>query len=662
MLGPEFQINTTTVGRQDRPAVAAGGDGNFVVVWKDYDPGFLHPRISGQRFDADGSAQGAEFQVTNQAPYAPREPAVAVADAGEFVVIWERPGAAATEFDVFGQRFSATANKLGGEFQVNTYTPGRQRYPAVSMQTGGDFVVVWQGPAQDGSRYGILGQRFDASGVRVGSEFKVNSFTASDQQHPAVAADAEGNFVVAWGSYQSDDWDIHGRRFDAAGVPRANEFQVNTFTTHQQWVPSVASDSAGNFVVAWSSAGQDAPTGFGAFAQRFGATGERVGQEFQVNTYTSNYQNDPKVAIDDSGEFVVAWQSYSGQDGSPGPGIFGQRFAFAGGPVGHEFQVNTFTPFAQAHPAIASGRDGHFVVAWNSVEQDGSDDGVFGQRLDTPVPACHAGVDALCLHNNRFRVEVSWRDDAGRTGAGRAVPFTDDSGLFWFFTPDNLEVLIKVIDGCELNQHFWVYAGATTDVEYRITVTDTATGLSRQYANALGHRAAAITDSAAFASCNVQSASRQKPTAAELTPLSVGGFGTAPSTLSSPVAPLPSFPELEAVTSAEEDTLFLRNGRFRVRISWHDYAGRSGTGWAVPFAEESGMFWFFAPDNIEFLVKIIDGCSLNSRYWVYAAATTDVEYTMNVTDTLGLATRTYSNPLGTASPAITDSSAFATCP
>ena len=75
------------------------------------------------------------------------------------------------------------------------------------------------------------------------------------------------------------------------------------------------------------------------------------------------------------------------------------------------------------------------------------------------------------------------------------------------------------------------------------------------------------------------------------------------------------------------------------------------------------MFWFFDANNLEFLVKVINGCGLNSRYWVYAAATTDVEYTMTVTDTLrNNTTRTYFNSLGTASPAITDSSAFATCP
>ena len=82
----------------------------------------------------------------------------------------------------------------------------------------------------------------------------------------------------------------------------------------------------------------------------------------------------------------------------------------------------------------------------------------------------------------------------------------------------------------------------------------------------------------------------------------------------------------------------------------------------MPYATESGMFWFFDRDNIEVVVKVIDGCGLNDRYWVYAAATTDVAYTLTVTDTAQDRTKTYTNLLGTASPAITDSAAFATCP
>ena len=114
---------------------------------------------------------------------------------------------------------------------------------------------------------------------------------------------------------------------------------------------------------------------------------------------------------------------------------------------------------------------------------------------------CPADGDTLCLNSDRFRVEVTWRNYANQTGSGQAVPFRNDSGLFWFFGPSNIEMLIKVINACGFNQRYWVYAAATTDVEYTLTVTDTVANTSRQYYNTLGNRAAAITDSSAFATC-----------------------------------------------------------------------------------------------------------------------------------------------------------------
>ena len=133
---------------------------------------------------------------------------------------------------------------------------------------------------------------------------------------------------------------------DPAGV----EFQVNSHTTSAQWVPGVASDANGNFVVVWASDGQDG-SGHGVFGQRFGASGVPQGSELQVNSYTTGQQFDPAVGSDASGNFVVTWESI--QDGSA-LGIFGQRFSTSGLPQGAEFQVNSYTTNDQFLPAVAS--------------------------------------------------------------------------------------------------------------------------------------------------------------------------------------------------------------------------------------------------------------------------------------------------------------------
>jgi ELWxxDGT repeat protein len=110
---------------------------------------------------------------------------------------------------------------------------------------------------------------------------------------------------------------------------------------------------------------------------------------------------------------------------------------------------------------------------------------------------CVAGPDRLCLNGGRFAVTASWRDFAGNTGSGTAVPLSGDTGYFWFFGEGNVEVVLKVLDGRPLNQKFWVFYGALSNVEYMVTVTDTTTGTVRQYRNPSG-QFASVADTSAF--------------------------------------------------------------------------------------------------------------------------------------------------------------------
>jgi hypothetical protein len=109
--------------------------------------------------------------------------------------------------------------------------------------------------------------------------------------------------------------------------------------------------------------------------------------------------------------------------------------------------------------------------------------------------------------------------------------------------------------------------------------------------------------------------------------------------------------------------LCLDQGRFKVAVNWRQAGGQTGVGKVVSGAtSDSGLFWFFAPTNYEVMVKVLDGCGVNGRHWVFFLATTNVGFTVTVTDTQTQQVRTYDNPPGTVSPVITDTSAFATCP
>src|SRR5206468_1725160 len=205
--------------------------------------------------------------------------------------------------------------------RVNTFTTNHQTLPSVAADSSGNFVVVWESYTQDGSSFGVFGQRYASSGAPLGPEFRVNTFTTSYQGAPSVASDASGNFVVVWMSYTQDgsSFGVFGQRYARSAYPLLFQSRVNTFTTNHQTLPSVAADSSGNFVVVWGSLGQDGSS-TGIFGQRFASSGAALGPEFRVNTFTTNYQNRPSVASDSAGNFVVVWYSYM-QDGD-GFGVF----------------------------------------------------------------------------------------------------------------------------------------------------------------------------------------------------------------------------------------------------------------------------------------------------------------------------------------------------
>lgn len=115
---------------------------------------------------------------------------------------------------------------------------------------------------------------------------------------------------------------------------------------------------------------------------------------------------------------------------------------------------------------------------------------------------------------------------------------------------------------------------------------------------------------------------------------------------------------------ADEETLCLgENGRFEVRVEWRSQLNESGSGTPAELdRRDSGLFYFFHPDNLELLVKVLDACTLSDRFWVFAAATTNVEFTLRVTDSVTGISKRYFNPLGKAAQPIQDVDAFATCP
>jgi hypothetical protein len=389
-LGSQFQVNTSTSLLQVGSSVGVDAAGNFVVVWWGFDSlgnDDSNSSIQGQRYDRVGDPIGGEFQVNSYTTAAQTGPAVAIAPDGRFVVAWTSNGSVGKDnlsTSIQAQRFSTAGSPVGGQFQVNTYSGNIQASPRAAIDTDGSFIVVWRSNGSygtDTSSTSVQGQRYDAAGVAQGDEFQVNTYTSNSQTYPSIGIDSDGHFIVVWHSNGSSGTDtssnsIQAQRYDAAGIPVGDEFQVNSYTTGTQWNPSVAVGTEGDFVVAWWSAGSDGTDsdGYSVQARRFDADGLAVGAEFQVNTYTTTGQTFPMVVSDSESNFVVTWTSYgsSGTD-TDSSSIFAQSFSANGARIGDEFQVNTYTTSSQRLSSIGGNADGTFVVAWDSYGSAGTD-------------------------------------------------------------------------------------------------------------------------------------------------------------------------------------------------------------------------------------------------------------------------------------------------
>jgi hypothetical protein len=375
-IGSEFQVNTYTTGSLGYPSVAASAAGSFMVVWDSYPRDGSESDVWARLFDASSTPLSAEFLLSAYATGFQGAPRIATQPGGGFVVVWHS-NHEGSYTRIFARRFDATGAPSGAEFRVNTDTSATQSIPDVDTDGTGDFVVAWQGQQGDFA-YNVWARRFNDAGAALGAEFRVNSFTTSSQVRPRVAVDAAGNFVVVWHGFgeDGDDFGVAGQRYDAAGLAVGGEFQVNTHTASTQSYADVASDAAGNFVVTWMSYAEDGDN-LGVFARRYDTAGT-PGGAFRVNAYTQYSQRAPAITADASGAFVVAWHS-EWQDGQE-QAVIGARVSPQGVP-GAEFRLNTYTTGYQVVPALAADNGGNVVAVWLSEGQDGSGDGVFGQRF-----------------------------------------------------------------------------------------------------------------------------------------------------------------------------------------------------------------------------------------------------------------------------------------
>ncbi|HSX55706.1 MAG TPA: hypothetical protein VLG14_10440, partial [Sphingomonas sp.] len=364
-VGNEIQVNTVVGGFSMDPTTTRLASGNYVVIWSDNGatPQDSSASVRGQLFAADGSKIGGEFLVNTVTPGPQFYGTVTSLASGGFAVTW-----VSQENSVRAQVFDSAGVPVGSEQTAGPlgyYDAGQP--PAITELSSGAFVVAW------GHGGSIMGRLFDSAG-NVGPALTLATGTAFST--PTITALSNGNFAVVWTDQSGLNGDpnvgLVGQIFDPSGAAVGSRFLVNTRLDGAQYSADTSPLAGGGFVVTWTENGpNDSNTG-GIRAQVFAANGSKVGPELVVSTLAPNYQSAPTVETLSWGGFIVVWEDYSRQDGDfDVPSIRLQLFDSDGSRIGDELRINTQTRHAENDPVITVLSDSKIVVTWSDTGGSG---------------------------------------------------------------------------------------------------------------------------------------------------------------------------------------------------------------------------------------------------------------------------------------------------
>jgi len=463
-VGSNFMVNDTTCYPFGSPGIACNSRGEFVILWGD-ERNFLSS-IYAQCFSNTGTPIDSNFKITenwvNPNSVFAYSPSVVVNDSAECLLTWESgwdiyvqrflingslldsnimiaeseeqvlhrsPSIGMcpsgnlivtwsflydyTFWDITMQHFTSQAEPVNSIISVTDDTGSAMQFePAVCVDGSGNFTIAWE-DYRNKDRQDIYAQRFSASGNPIDSNFRVNGEASGTVYStvPAIGADNPGNVVIAWQRYNNSPEHIYAQRFTHTGVALDTNFKVNDdegWGNH--WSPAIAVQGSGNFVIAWKDSRNDDGD---IYAQYFDSTGKRLGTNFKINDdLEGGWQESPAIGISSSGNFIVTWKDFRGR----GWNIYAQRFNRSRNPLGANFKVNDDEGTSrQSVPAIAVNASGMAVIVWPD-QRDGHHYKLYAQRFSS---------DGLPEGSN-FRVT----DDDGNTTQFSPSISIDQTGNF----------------------------------------------------------------------------------------------------------------------------------------------------------------------------------------------------------------------------------------
>ena len=384
--GTEYAIVGSLPGDQVHPDVAVTTSGGF-AVWQDNITDGDGWGVSAMQLNSTLSGSGSSFRVNVQGAGDQENPRVALLQSGGAVFVWQ--GGPSASQRIYARFLGSNDTWLTGDVLVNTFTNNFQATPAVATLANGNVVIVWASydEASSTSMQDVYGRIFSPAGAPVTGEFLVNQFTSFNQRTPAVAALANGGFVVSWVSEQERTTvptpgagsftvtntatapiasvDIYARLYNSGGGAQGNEFLVNA-DLNPCANPDVAAGTDGGFMVTWDARDMTSPktNSLDIYARSFTSAGAGSGSTvLRVNSYLYGDQYAPRISSLGT-DYLIVWTSLA-QDGSR-EGVYGQFLRGNGSVVGGEFRVNTATAGSQIQPVVTSDGVGQFLAVWSS--------------------------------------------------------------------------------------------------------------------------------------------------------------------------------------------------------------------------------------------------------------------------------------------------------
>ncbi len=372
----DFQVNENA-GKSDKekPDVAADGSGNFVITWIDERNGDYD--IYAQRYNSNGQSQGGDFLVSDDTGISEQNyPSVAMNGSGNFVITWidERNG----NYDIYAQLYNSSGLPLGGNFLVNDdEDDDRQYFPSVAMDDSGNFVITWLDKRNDNGD--VFAQRYNSSGQVLGDNFLVNDDEGiSGQYSPSVAINDSGNCIIIWLDKRDGGSNsyIYAQLYDSNGQPRGGNILVSDEEGYDwQGSLSVAMDDSGDFVIAWEGERNDSTD---IYMQLFNNTGQPRGDNFVINADESDFlQINPSVVMDKNSSFIITWMDFRQGNWD----IYAQLYNSSGEELGTRFVVNDNECNSWLlYPSVAIGGAGNVIITWEDYRNDFHD--IYAQRYD----------------------------------------------------------------------------------------------------------------------------------------------------------------------------------------------------------------------------------------------------------------------------------------